>query len=153
DAYPDIEVELREQATTPLLRALKQGDLQLAFIRAADDELEGLRRVALPDEPLWAALPTRHRLASHDRISLSELAADPFILYPRDNGRLLYDAIIAACGRAGFSPRIAQEAPQMASTVNLVAAGVGIALVPASMRQIRSPGVAYAQLTGTPPVA
>ncbi len=84
---------------------------------------------------------------------LSELAADPFILYPRDNGRLLYDAIIAACGRAGFSPRIAQEAPQMASTVNLVAAGVGIALVPASMRQIRSPGVAYAQLTGTPPVA
>ncbi len=54
-----------------MLRALKQGDLQLAFIRAADDELEGLRRVALPDEPLWAALPTRHRLASHDRISLS----------------------------------------------------------------------------------
>jgi DNA-binding transcriptional LysR family regulator len=153
DAYPEMDVSLREQATSQLLRDLREGELQLAFVRAADDEIEGLRRTPLPDEPLWAALPTRHRLASHDRISLSELSADPFILYPRSNGRLLYDAIIAACGRAGFSPRIAQEAPQMASTVNLVAAGVGVALVPASLRQIKTAGVSYAQLTGTPPVA
>lgn len=153
DAYPDLELDLHEQATSRLIESLRAGDLHLAFLRAADDELVGLRRTPLPDEPLWAALPARHRLAGQGRISLADLAGDPFILYPRANGRLLYDAIIAACGRSGFSPRIAQEAPQMASTVNLVAAGVGVALVPASMRQIKAPGVAYAQLSGTPPVA
>ncbi|WEK39133.1 MAG: LysR family transcriptional regulator [Candidatus Brevundimonas colombiensis] len=153
DAYPDLELDLHEQATSRLIESLRAGDLHLAFLRAADDELVGLRRTPLPDEPLWAALPVRHRLAGQGRISLADLAGDPFILYPRANGRLLYDAIIAACGRSGFSPRIAQEAPQMASTVNLVAAGVGVALVPASMRQIKAPGVAYTQLSGTPPVA
>ena len=88
-----------------------------------------------------------------DGIPRSLQATDRFILYPRANGRLLYDAIIAACGQAGFSPLIVQEAPQMASTVNLVAAGVGVALVPASMRQIRAPGVAYVQLSAPVPVA
>ncbi len=130
DAYPDMDIALQELTTRGLLKQLRDGDLQLAFVRAARDETEGLRRTELPDEPLWMAMPTRHRLASHDRVSLGEFAADPFILYPRGNGRLLYDAIIAACGQAGFSPRIAQEAPQMASTINLVAAGVGVALVP-----------------------
>lgn len=153
DAYPDMEIALHEMTTRGLLKQLHDGDLQLAFVRAARDETEGLRRSDLPDEPLWMAMPARHRLASHDRVALSQFASDPFILYPRANGRLLYDAIIAACGQAGFSPRIAQEAPQMASTINLVAAGVGVALVPASMRQIRAPGVTFAQLTGAAPVA
>ncbi|MBY0296780.1 MAG: LysR family transcriptional regulator [Methylobacterium sp.] len=153
DAYPGLDLALQEQVTSVLLRFLREGRIQLAFLRAAGDETEGLRSTALPDEPLWAALPVKHRLAGEGRIDLSDLAADRFIVYPRANGRLLYDAIVAACGRAGFSPRIVQEAPQMASTVNLVAAGVGVALVPASMRQIRAPGVAYVRLAPPTPVA
>lgn len=153
DTYPDVEIALLEQTTSGLLRALRDGDLQLAFVRATHDETVDLRSIELPDEPLWIAMPTRHPLASHEQVSLSEFSSDPFILYPRANGRLLYDAIIAACGQAGFSPRIAQEAPQMASTINLVAAGVGVALVPASMSQIRPSGVTFAQLTGEVPVA
>ncbi|WP_018259934.1 LysR family transcriptional regulator [Methylobacterium sp. WSM2598] len=153
DAYPGMDLALQEQVTTVLLRGLREGVIQLAFIRAAEDETEGLRRTALPEEPLWAALPAKHRLAGAGRIDLADLAADRFIVYPRANGRLLYDAIVAACGRAGFSPRIVQEAPQMASTVNLVAAGVGVALVPASMRQIRAPGVVYLRLAEPAPTA
>lgn len=153
DAYPGVELELQEQVTTKLLQFLREGRLQLAFVRAAIDETEGLRRTSLPDEELWVAMPARHRLAEKARIDLAAMSADLFILYPRANGRLLYDAIVAACGQAGFSPHIVQEAPQMASTVNLVAAGVGVALVPASMRQIRAPGVAYVQLAAAVPVA
>ncbi|MFD6319472.1 LysR family transcriptional regulator [Methylorubrum thiocyanatum] len=147
DAYPEVELDLQEQVTSMLLRSLREGRIQLAFSRAADDETDGLRRIALPDESLWAALPAKHRLAGSGRIDLASLAVDPFILYPRANGRLLYDAIVAACGRAGFSPRIVQEAPQMASTVNLVAAGVGVALVPASMRLLQAPSVSYVELS------
>lgn len=147
DAYPGVELDLQEQVTSTLLRFLREGRIQLAFVRATEDETEGLHRTALPDEPLWAALPAKHRLAGAERIRLEDLAKDPFIVYPRANGRLLYDAIVAACGRAGFSPRIVQEAPQMASTVNLVAAGVGVALVPASMRLIRAPSVSYVELS------
>lgn len=146
DAYPGVELALQEQVTSVLLRSLHEGRIQLAFIRATEDETEGLRRTALPDEPLLAALPAKHPLAGKRRLDLADLASDRFIVYPRANGRQLYDAIVAACGRAGFSPHIVQEAPQMASTVNLVAAGVGVALVPASIRQIRAPGVAYVAL-------
>lgn len=153
DAYPGIELTLQEQVTSVLMRSLREGRIQLAFARATEDETEGLRRTALPDEALWAALPIKHALAGEDRLDLAVLASDRFILYPRANGRLLYDAIVAACGRAGFSPHIVQEAPQMASTVNLVAAGVGVALVPASMRQIRAPGVAYLRLAAPAPTA
>lgn len=153
DSYPDMDLELQEQVTSTLLQFLRDGRIQLAFVRAAADETEGLRRTPLPDEDLWVAMPIRHRLAGEACVELAEFAADRFILYPRPNGRLLHDAIIAACGQAGFSPRIVQEAPQMASTVNLVAAGVGVALVPASMRQIKAPGVAYARLAAPTPVA
>ncbi|GGF15212.1 LysR family transcriptional regulator [Aliidongia dinghuensis] len=153
DAYPDMELNLQEQATSALLPFLREGRIQLAFIRATTDEMEGLRRTLLPDEALWVALPARHRLAGETCVNLAALSAERFIVYPRTNGRLLYDAIVAACGQAGFSPLIVQEAPQLASTVNLVAAGVGIALVPASMRRIRAPGVAYVQLSAPVPVA
>lgn len=80
-------------------------------------------------------------------------ATEPFILYPRANGSVLYDSIIAACQSAGFSPRVVQEAPQMASMVSLVAAGVGVTLVPESVCQLRPAGVRYVRINGQAPVA
>jgi DNA-binding transcriptional LysR family regulator len=84
---------------------------------------------------------------------LDELRNEPFILYPRANGSLLYDSIIGACQRAGFSPRVVQEAPQMASMVSLVAAGVGVTLVPESVCQLQPAGVRYVRINGQAPVA
>lgn len=153
DGYPDIDLELQEQATTVLLKSLRDGRLQLAFARPADDEITGLRSTPLPDEELWAALPENHRFAEKEYVNLRQLSQERFIVYPRTNGRHLYDAIIAACSKAGFSPRVVQEAPQLSSTINLVASGVGIALVPASMRHISAPGVAYRRLEKLAPIA
>src|SRR5207244_3664757 len=69
-----------------------------------------------------------------------------FVLYRLAAGPGLYDAIIAACHKAGFSPRVGQEAPRVLSTLNLVAAGLGITLVPASLRRLHIDGVVFRRL-------
>ena len=93
-----------------------------------------------------AALPARHRLARRPRLTLKDLADETFILYRRPDGRGLYDVIITACGEAGFSPHVGQEAPRIVSTLNLVAAGLGITIVPASLSRLPLEGVTYRPL-------
>lgn len=153
EAHRDLTVTLVEQTTAMLLEALHKRTVDLAFLRPALGETDGLVCRRLPDEDLWIALPPRHPLSGADHLDLVEIAADPFILYPRANGRLLYDTIIAACRNAGFSPKVAQEAPQLASTVNLVAAGVGVALVPESLCRLHPHGVTYSRIAGNVPKA
>lgn len=67
--------------------------------------------------------------------------------YARRQGTGLSDAVVAACRRAGFEPRIEQQAPQLSSTINLVAASVGIAIVPARMQHVRPESVAFVKLS------
>ena len=86
-------------------------------------------------------------------MSLKSLASDAFILYPRRNGPALFDTIVSACQRAGFSPRVLQVAPQLTSVVNLVATGIGVSIVPKSMAQVATDGVVYRPLTSAPKVA
>lgn len=153
DLYPNVAVTLVEQATSALLADLQGSRLDVAFLRVSPAEQGGLAMLELPAEEMFAALPARHPLAQAPRVALADLAADGFILFPRQNGRLLYDSIIDACRAAGFRPNIVQEAPQLGSTVNLVAAGAGVALVPASMRQLHPSGVVYARLRSPAPKA
>jgi DNA-binding transcriptional LysR family regulator len=98
------------------------------------------------EEEMVAVLPAGHRLAASTttaRLPLIALESETFTLYRRPLGPGLYDAIIAACQRAGYSPRIGQEAPRMLATLSLVAAGLGITLIPASMQRIGMEGLAY----------
>ena len=99
---------------------------------------------------MLVALPSTHNLASIETpLPLAALAAETFIVYSRRNGPGLYDAIFAACHAAGFSPLIGQEAPRIVSTLNLVAAGLGIAIVPASLQRMQMDGVVYRRLEDT----
>ena len=123
-------------------------------VRASDlDRARVTARDSVAGRTSLDCLPTGHALATRKRLRLGDLRNEPFILYPRANGSLLYDAIIAACQNAGFSPRVVQEAPQMASMVSLVAAGVGVTLVPESVCQLRPAGVRYIPIHGQTPVA
>ena len=151
--YPRIRLDLSERATSVLLQDLADERIDIAFIRPAPAEEIGLRVRRLPAEEMLVAVPVRHRLASRGAIELHEVREDTFILYPRVNGQALYDAIIASCHKSGFSPVIGQEAPQLVSTLNLVAVGIGIALVPASMAQSRTVGVTYLRIVTDPPTA
>ena len=112
----------------------------------ADRTASGIAVHSILEEPMVAALPAGSPLAvarARHPLPLGALAGEIFILYRRPLGPGLYDAIIAACQRAGYSPKIGQEAPRMLATLSLVAAGLGVTLVPQSMRRLRVHGVIY----------
>jgi DNA-binding transcriptional LysR family regulator len=91
--------------------------------------------------------------ARQKKLCLKDLSQDPFILYPREVGPTLFDTVIAACRDAGFDPILGQSAPQLASVVHLVAAELGVSLVPASMQQVHAAGVVFKEINDVSPIA
>ncbi|MFB9981311.1 LysR family transcriptional regulator [Mesorhizobium kowhaii] len=148
-AYPLVGVKLQEDTTTSSLRSLRDGRLDIALIRPSQVETEALFSQKLLDEQMLVAVPASHDLAQRTSVKISELSLEPFVLYPRTNGQALYDLVVATCQANGFSPNIVQEAPQMVSTVSLVAAGIGVAMVTETMRQLHNKGVVYLPIEGT----
>jgi len=144
---PLVALALDESGTTELAAALRAKAIDAAFIRSPVGESPEITVRSLLDEPMVAALPRGHPLAADaDPLPLNALAGEIFILYRRPVGPGLHDAIIAACDRAGFSPTIGQEAPRMLSTLSLVAAGLGVTVVPASMGRLAAEGITYRRL-------
>jgi DNA-binding transcriptional LysR family regulator len=130
--------------------------MDAAFIRTSLPDGAGLAVDVLLQEPMVVALPIAHALVGGRRqeaIPFQQLANETFILYgPPGTG--MYDAIIAACLAAGFNPSVGnlgastQQAPRIASTLSLVAAGLGITFVPESLQRMNLEGVAYRPLRG-----
>ena len=145
-ARPGVRMELDEAGTTELVEAVRVGRLDAAFVRSPVHGVPGLVVDPVLEEPMVVALPTGHPRCRARALDLAELATEPFILYRRLSGPGLFDAIMAACRAAGFAPVVAQEAPRMPATLSLVAAGLGLSLVPASMGRIAMEGVAYRPL-------
>ena len=150
-AYPEIYLTLEEANTTRLVTGLREGTLDAVFLRPGTPGSEELQLRPLSEEPMVVALPERHSAAALEEIELATLKHDPFLLFPREIGPALYDTVVEACQNAGFEPIIGQLAPQIASIVNLVAADLGVSIVPASMMQVRVMGVAYRQIAGQSP--
>lgn len=150
EELPAVAVTLEEAGTGELIDALLKGQLDAAFVRTPIPELPDLVVDDVLREPMIAALPAGHPLAGKTgrALPLARLAAEPFILYRRPTGPGLYDAIVAACRDAGFSPRVVQEAPRLTATLSLVAAGLGLSIVPASLRSLNISAVAYRALGG-----
>jgi DNA-binding transcriptional LysR family regulator len=148
--YPGVRLALQEGTTDLQLAALRQGEVDLALVLPPVDD-EALGYAPVFRDTLVAALPAARR-EKRGRIPLKSLAQEPFILFPRKVGPGLYDLIVGFCQRAGFSPKIEQEAIQMQTIVSLVAAGMGVALVPASLQQLRRTGVVYKPLAEKSPI-
>ncbi|MBL6653116.1 MAG: LysR family transcriptional regulator [Reyranella sp.] len=149
---PGVSFVLEETGSVELLAGLREERLDIAFIRSGLADPQGLAVHALLQEDMVAALPARHRLTRRPQLTLKDLAPETFILYRRPDGRGLYDVIITACAEAGFSPNVGQEAPRIVSTLNLVAAGLGITIVPASLSRLPLEGVTYRTLKGRPAI-
>jgi DNA-binding transcriptional LysR family regulator len=150
-AYPDINLTLEEANTAPLITRLREGALDTAFLRPGAASTGELQVRRLSEEPIVVALPKRHQAAVFKQIDLALLKDDPFLLFPREIAPTLYDTVIDACRKAGFDPILGQVVPHMASIVNLVAAELGVSIVPASMMQVRVTGIAYRQIAGQSP--
>lgn len=146
---PGVQLSIRELVTSELVEAVGEDRLDVAFVRPPVDE--ALAEQTVEREPLVAVLPDDHPLAALPEIGLPMLSGEPFVLFPRPLGEGLWDVIVQACLGAGFTPGIAQESPQIHTIVGLVAAGVGVTLVPASVRRLALPGVRYVALVPSPP--
>jgi DNA-binding transcriptional LysR family regulator len=152
-AYGEVELALEEVNTTRLVAGLEEGSLDAAFLRPGDAGIEAFQLRLLSEEPMVAALPASHPAAVQQAVDLATLKLDPFLLFPRPNGPALYDSIIGACRKAGFEPMIGQLVPQLASVITLVAADLGVSIVPVSMSQLQISGVAYRAIAGEAPTA
>ena len=146
EAHPAIDLRISESFDDEQLTALAAGRLDAGFLRAAAVPA-GIQLQTLLTEQLLVALPTDHRFAHHEQIALSELAADPFVFFPRHRSVQGYDEFIASCRAAGFSPNIVQEASGL-TALGLVAAGLGVTVVAASYRAVSMTGVAFVPITG-----
>lgn len=151
EAFPAVSMTLEECLSYDLLERLRSERMDVAFIRSSVADAEGLVIHPLLEEAMLVALPKGHALVQGNddaALSLKRLAGETFILYgPPGSG--MYDMTIAACHLAGFNPRIGQLAPRITLTLGLVAAGLGISIVPVSMSRMNMDGVAYRRLKGT----
>ena len=152
-SYLGLHLTLVENNSTNLVGMIRDGVIDAAFIRPPFAGDEVVTYEAMFQEKMVVAVSRGHRLAAHKRATLAELSDETFVFYHRLIRPGLTDVVIAACERAGFHPRRGQEAPQLTSTLNLVAAGLGISIVPESLRHLRSNDIAYLRLKGDAPQA
>jgi DNA-binding transcriptional LysR family regulator len=146
-ALPGVVLDLRGELLTPAqVEGLLAGTLDLGLlrppVRERDLAVEVVRR-----EPLVAVLPEAHRLAGHETVPLEELAAEPFVVYPSHFRSVVHDAVEEACAAHGFLPRVALEVSETATLVSFVAAGLGVSLVPESVRHMTVHGAVYRPLS------
>jgi DNA-binding transcriptional LysR family regulator len=142
---PEVALELRELGTEQQLAALGE-ELDVAVVREVDD-LAGIIRTPLLQEPLLAALPPDHELANRPWLALADLATAGFIFFPRSRVPRVHDHLTALCRRAGFTPHVAQEALQYPTMTGLVASGFGVALVPACVQAFCRSRVSYVPIS------
>ncbi|MDP9108134.1 MAG: LysR family transcriptional regulator [Pseudomonadota bacterium] len=153
--YPQVDITLREATTDLQLDDLAQGRIDLGLLIAPLPELrkDVLAYRAVLAEPLILAVPEGLQSIRGKRsVQLAALAEQPLIIFPRRIAPAFHDAILATFRAAGVTPRIGQEAIQMQTIVGLVSAGMGIALVPQSVSNLKRPGVEYKALRGDSPL-
>jgi DNA-binding transcriptional LysR family regulator len=154
DAFPLVTVTLMEGYPQHLIERMQNDQIDVSFIRRLAPKLEGIDAPLLLEEPMVVALPSGHRLAQGNdgrgaALSLKILADETFILFGDPHGDwLLRNTFVAACHAAGFSPRVGQIVPHISSRLNLIAAGLGIAVVAASLQHVKIEGVVFRRLKG-----
>lgn len=148
---PGVQLELREMDMLEQLEAIAAGRLDVGFIRPpVADQPEGLCTFDLLVEPMMAVLRSSHPLARASRIRLADLRDETFICTHRREGVGFYEITMALCREAGFQPRTEVFSPQTSILISMVAAGLGVALVPASARGFTPPDVVFLPLASNP---
>jgi DNA-binding transcriptional LysR family regulator len=154
EAHPQVQIDLRESTSDVQLNDLKQGSIDAGLLipPLPEEAKIDLDYTTLLSEPLVLAAPHGLKaLRGKQAVPLESLDGQPLIIFPRRIAPALHDAILACFHEVGLTPRIAQEAIQMQTIVGLVSAGMGIALVPQSVSNLKRTGVEYRALAGKTP--
>jgi len=151
--FPGVNLSLQERSTEEQIELLRSGSVDVGFLRLPVDDPEG-RLVVQPilTERLILALPKGHRLAKRRAVAVKSLAKEPFVSLPRHAAPGLHEQIEAMCRRAGFRPIVSQEAQQIQAIIGLVSAGLGVAIVPASIQSLHREQVVYRPIQGPPAI-
>lgn len=141
--HPQVELDLQHMTTGEQIAALTAGQIDIGFMRPSP-----AFRIPMPvrEHTLWRdelmlALPAKQAPELPSPVALSRLAEQPFVLHPAVLGGGLHEHILALCSEAGFVPRIAQPARETSTMLALVAAGLGLSIVPSVYERICPPGV------------
>ncbi|WP_051237380.1 LysR family transcriptional regulator [Ottowia thiooxydans] len=149
--YPTVQLKLTAETTNRQLEDLRCGHTDLALLVGPLNDARDLNLLDLQSQQFALAIPSGHALASRQKIRMRELAAEPFVAFPSSEGAGFAATLPNACKAAGFLPKVVQEASQMQAILTLVAGGLGIALVPSSMRRLRMEDVCFLEIADTHP--
>jgi LysR family transcriptional regulator, benzoate and cis,cis-muconate-responsive activator of ben and cat genes len=144
---PQVALTLSEMTVHAQLEALIEKRIDIGLLRLPA-KTEGLVFRTVSREPLYVALPSAHRLSQYPALRLSALAGEPFVLYPDHPRPSWTEFIVGLCQQAGFQPIVAQRTIEIQTTLSLVAAGIGLSIVPKCVGNILRKDVVYRRLTG-----
>lgn len=148
--HPEIELQLSENNAAEITEAVAEGRLHCGFLRVPVARPTGVMLATLLREPVVAALPMDHRLALRRarRVTVADLHGEPLILVRRPGAPGLYGNLLDVCDQQGVQPVVVAEVDRMTTNLSLVAAGVGMSVVPASMQGVHADAVAYRPFAG-----
>ncbi len=148
--FPDVELELQVLFAAAQMEALLAGRIQVGLVRLPIAPQRGVIAERVQSEPLVAALPQRHRLARRRSVRLADLGDETLLLFPRHVAPGYYDVLVGAFEAAGITPRVFHPGT-LQTNLALVSAGLGVTLLPASIRNLRRTGVVYRPLASAAP--
>ncbi len=149
--YPEVSLILQDLSSEEQVEAVKVGRIDVGLIRPPVTAAENLSLRVIWREPLMVVLPEGSWLTKQKEIAMESLAEESFIQIPRHVAPSFYDQFIGICTRAGFTPKIVQEARTTPTIVNLVAGGMGVSILPASLKSLQRSGVVYRPLRAPAP--
>ena len=152
-AFPEVHLDLVEGATRAHVVSVEDGLLDLAVVRGPVAASAAVASETVYREPLTVALHASHPLAGRRRIALGELRGEPFVLFPHPLAPEFHEWIVGLCVAKGFVPRVEYEGAEYQTILSLVAAGLGLSLVPTSVRTIGPADVRFRPLADTPDTA
>jgi DNA-binding transcriptional LysR family regulator len=146
--YPYVQIDVTERETFELILALQQGRIDAALLHIAVDHDPELDSHTLAKENLVVAVPADHPLAGKDvpPISLDMISGQNLVVYRRPDGPGIFHGITEAFAHAGIRPVIVDEVPRLVAALNLVAAGRGLSIVPATMQVLHREAIVYKPL-------
>ncbi|NWE12552.1 MULTISPECIES: LysR family transcriptional regulator [Pseudomonas] len=153
EQYPGVELSINEGSAREVTEDTIEKRIDIGILRAPVGDHQSLTFHRLLNEEMLLTLPVGHPLLKGDtpRITMADLKDERFILVRRPGAPGMYANLIKACQNAGFEPKIAFEVERMLTNVSLVAAGEGISVVPASMRDVHRESVVYCRISDARP--
>jgi DNA-binding transcriptional LysR family regulator len=150
DAFPQVEIALQpEMMTSHQVPALVEGRLDVGLLRPPV-AVDGWSVEVIDQEPMLALIPDSHPAAGEEVIELRDLRRDRFVMFRGSSDSRVNQVVTSACRSAGFDPVVGQNVSMTAAVVGLVSAGLGVALVPRSVQQVRAEGVVYVRIHDAP---